>query len=54
MSNRFPRRENRDRNMATEGRRYAGRKDLELMSRSEIDEELADIRAEMENLAFQM
>jgi hypothetical protein len=40
--------------MATEGHRYAGRKDLELMSRSEIDEELTDIREEMEKLAFRM
>jgi hypothetical protein len=31
MSNRFSRREDRDNNMATEGRRYAGKKSPELM-----------------------
>jgi hypothetical protein len=31
-------------NMATEGRRYVGRKNPELMSKVEIDEELADLR----------
>jgi hypothetical protein len=30
-----------DNKMATEGHRYAGRKDPELMRKSEIDEELA-------------
>jgi hypothetical protein len=40
--------------MATEGHRYTGKKNPELMSRSKIDEELADIRAEMENLALRM
>jgi uncharacterized small protein (DUF1192 family) len=43
-----------DRKMAIEGYRYDGRKDLELMSKEEIDEELAHIRAEIENLALQM
>jgi uncharacterized small protein (DUF1192 family) len=38
--------------MAIEGRRYAGRKNLELMSKVEIDEEIANIRAEMEKLAL--
>jgi hypothetical protein len=45
VSSRFSRREDRDNDMATEGRRYAGKKNPELMRRSEIDEELADIRA---------
>jgi hypothetical protein len=54
MSSRFDRRADKDNDMSTEGCIYAGRKNLELMSISEIDEELADIRVEMENLAFQM
>jgi hypothetical protein len=41
-----------DSNMATEGCRYAGRKNPELMSKAEIDEELTDIRAKMEKLAL--
>jgi hypothetical protein len=40
--------------MATEGRRYTGKKNPGLMRRFEIDEELTDIRAEMEKLAFRM
>jgi hypothetical protein len=40
--------------MATEGHRYAGRKDPKLMSKEEIDEELVDIRVEIENLALRM
>jgi hypothetical protein len=40
--------------MATEGRRYAGRKNSELWSQEDIDEELADIRAEMERIALKM
>jgi hypothetical protein len=40
--------------MATEGCRYAGRKNPELMSKAKIDEELVDIRVEMEKLALQM
>jgi hypothetical protein len=43
-----------DSQMATEGRRYAGRKNPELMSKEDIDEELADIREEIENLALRM
>jgi hypothetical protein len=40
--------------MAIEGRRYAGRKNQELVSKEDIDEELADIRAEIEKLALWM
>jgi hypothetical protein len=44
----------RDNNMAIEGCRYAGRKNQELVSKEDIDEELADIRAEIEKLALRM
>jgi hypothetical protein len=54
VSSRFSRRADRDNNMATEGRRYAGRKNQELVSKEEIDEELADIRKEIEKLALRM
>jgi hypothetical protein len=40
--------------MATEGRRCAGRKDLELMSEAEWDEELAEMNARMDELALEM
>jgi len=40
--------------MAIEGRRYAGRKNPEMMRKAEIDEELVDIRAEIEKLALWM
>jgi hypothetical protein len=40
--------------MATEGCRYAERKNLELMSAAERGKELADIRARMEELELQM
>jgi hypothetical protein len=40
--------------MATEGRKYAGRKNSELWSQEDIDEELADIRAEIERIALKM
>jgi hypothetical protein len=51
-SNRFSRKANRGNNMATEGRRYAGRK--ELWSQEDIYEELADIKKEIENLSLKM
>jgi hypothetical protein len=54
VSSRFSRRADRDNNMAIEGRRYAGRKNQKLVSKEEIDEELADIRKEIENLALWM
>jgi hypothetical protein len=53
-SNRFSRREDRDNNMATEGHRYAERKNPELMSTTEREKELADIRARMEELELRM
>jgi hypothetical protein len=53
-SNRFSRRADRDNNMATEGRKYAGRKNSNLWSQEDIDEELADIKKEIENLALRM
>jgi hypothetical protein len=53
-NNRFSRRENRDTNMSTEGRRYAGRKNSELWSQEDIDEELVDIKREIEKLELQM
>ena len=54
MSSRFARREDRDNNMAIEGRRYAGRKNSDLWSQEDIDEELVDIKKEIEKLALQM
>jgi hypothetical protein len=54
VSNRFSRRPDRDNNMDIEGRRYAGRKNRELMSKEDIDEELANIRVEIEKLALRM
>jgi hypothetical protein len=40
--------------MATEGRRYAGKKNPELMSEAEWDEELAEMNARMDELALEM
>jgi hypothetical protein len=40
--------------MATKGRRYAGRKDPKLMSEVEWDEELAEMRARMDELTIEM
>jgi hypothetical protein len=40
--------------MSIEGHRYAGRKHRELMRKEKIDEELVDIREEIENLALKM
>jgi hypothetical protein len=54
VSNRFARRADRDNNMTTEGRRYAGRKSPELMSTTERGKELADIRERMEELELRM
>jgi hypothetical protein len=53
-SSRFARREDRDNDMATKGQRYVGRKNPELMSRTEIDEELTDIKEKLEKLALRM
>jgi hypothetical protein len=43
-----------DNNMVTKGCTSAGRKDPELMSRDESDEELTEMRARMDELAFEM
>jgi len=53
-SSRFSRREDKDSEMATEGHRYARKKKTELMSKAEIDEELIDIRVEIEKIALWM
>jgi hypothetical protein len=54
VSSRFARRADRDSDMATEGRRYAGKKSPELMSTVERDEELAKIRARKDELKLRM
>jgi hypothetical protein len=54
VSNKFSKWEDRERNMATEGRRYVGRKIPELMSTTERGKELADIRERMEELELWM
>jgi hypothetical protein len=54
VSNRFSRRADRDNNMATEGRRYAGRKKPRADEHNERGKELADIRARMEELELRM
>jgi hypothetical protein len=51
-SNRFARRENRGNNMATKGRRYAGRR--EIWSQEYMDEEIAYIKREMARLELKM
>jgi hypothetical protein len=53
-SSRFARRADRDNNMATEGRRFARRKDLELMSDAEWDEELVEMNARLDEIAIEM
>jgi hypothetical protein len=53
-SSRFARREYRDNNMATEGRRFARRKNSELWSQKDIDEELAEIKADIDKLELRM
>jgi hypothetical protein len=52
-SNRFSRRANRDNNMDIEGRRYAGRKNLELWSRKE-QRDIAYIKKEIERIELQI
>jgi hypothetical protein len=54
VSSRFSRRADRDNKMATEGYRYAGRKDPELMRKAEWDEELTEMNARMDELALEM
>ena len=43
-----------DSEMANEGRRYAGRKNPELMREAKWDEELAEMNARMDELALEM
>jgi hypothetical protein len=40
--------------MATEGHRYAGKKNPEMMSEDEWDEELIEMNARMDELALEM
>jgi hypothetical protein len=54
VSNIFSRRKDRDINMATEGHRYAGKKNPKLMSTDERGKELANIRARMEEPELRM
>jgi hypothetical protein len=54
VSDRFSRRADTDNNMAIEGHRYAGRKNSDLWSQEDIDEELVDIKKEIEKLALRM
>jgi hypothetical protein len=54
VSSRFARKADRDNNMATEGRRYVGRKNLELLSTAERGKELVDMRERMEELELWM
>jgi hypothetical protein len=54
MSGSFSKRENRDNKMATKGYKNAERKDLELTSEAEWDEELADMNARIDELAMEM
>jgi hypothetical protein len=51
-NNRFSRKANRGNKMATEGRRYAGRR--ELWSQEDMDEELSYIKREMARLEFKI
>jgi hypothetical protein len=52
-SSRFARRADRDNTMATEGHRHAGRKS-KAEKLAEMDKELAEIRADIENLELRM
>jgi hypothetical protein len=51
-SSKFSRKANRSSNMATEGHRYAGRK--ELWSQEDIDEELTYIKREIARLELKL
>jgi hypothetical protein len=50
----FARREDRDNTMVTEGHRYDGRKNSELWSQEDIDEELYELKADIEKLELWM
>jgi hypothetical protein len=54
MSSRFARRAYRDSKMATKHHTSDGRKDPELMSEVEWDEELAEMNTRMDELALEM
>jgi hypothetical protein len=49
---RFSRRADRNKEMATEGHEHGGRGDHQQMSKVEMDKELTEIRARMEELAL--
>jgi hypothetical protein len=53
-SNKFSRRADRNRKMATEGHGCGGKKNHQQQRKDEMDKELTEIRARMEELAFQM
>jgi hypothetical protein len=53
-NSRFSRREDKNRKMATEGHRCGGKKIHQQMSKEEMDLELTEIRARMEELALWM
>jgi hypothetical protein len=53
-NNGFSRRADRNNKMAIKGYTSVGRKDLEMMSKAEWDEELVEMRARMDELAFEM
>jgi hypothetical protein len=53
-NSRFTKEADKHNNMATEGHKHAERKSPELMSTTEMDKELADIKREMEELKLKM
>jgi hypothetical protein len=53
-NNKFSRREDRNRKMATEGHGCGGKKNHQQQRKDEMDKELAEIRARMEELALRV
>jgi hypothetical protein len=53
-NNKFSRRKDRKRKMVTEGHECGGRGYHQQMSKEEIEKEIAEIRARMEQLALKM
>jgi hypothetical protein len=53
-SNKFARRVDRNRKMATEGHGCDGNKDHQKWRKDEMDKEIAEVRVRMEKLGFQM
>jgi hypothetical protein len=53
-NNKFSRREDRNRKMATEGHGRGGKKNHQQQRKDEMDKELTEIRARMEELALRM